>query len=92
MKKYLFRKIVFNCKQATLLSLKKEEGKASLKERVALWYHLLYCDSCRRFVVQSKKMDKFLSDIKNQEKQQPANQLPDDVKKRLQDQIDQFEK
>jgi uncharacterized membrane protein len=89
---YLFRKIVFNCKQATLLSLKKEEGKASLKERALLWYHLLYCNSCRRFVIHSKKMNNFLSDLNKQETGQPTHIIPDDVKKVLQDRIDQFEK
>ncbi|MBT1688009.1 hypothetical protein [Dawidia soli] len=50
---YLFKKTVYNCKQATLLSLKKEAGAASWWERFKLWYHLLRCDPCRNFIQQS---------------------------------------
>ena len=53
---YPFRKVVFNCKEATLLSIKKEEGKIDVIERLKLWYHLLYCDPCRRFIAQWKKL------------------------------------
>jgi len=53
MKIYLFKKTVLNCKQAILLSHKKEEGKISIKERIQLSFHLLYCFYCRRFVKQS---------------------------------------
>jgi hypothetical protein len=49
---YLFRKTVYNCRQATLLSIKKEEGKITLVESLKLRYHLLFCDPCRRFIEQ----------------------------------------
>jgi len=49
---YLFRKTVFDCKQATLLSIRKDEGRITLFERVKLSYHLMYCDPCRRFIKQ----------------------------------------
>lgn len=49
---YPFRSILYNCKQATLLSIKKEEGKISLLESAKLRYHLLMCDPCRRFIQQ----------------------------------------
>ncbi|MEO5999657.1 MAG: hypothetical protein ABIN89_22870 [Chitinophagaceae bacterium] len=54
MKIYLFRKTVYNCKQATMLALKKEENKISLFERMKLAYHLHYCDPCKRFIKQSE--------------------------------------
>jgi hypothetical protein len=44
-----FKKTLYNCKQATLLSLKRDEGRISLVERVKLAYHLLYCEPCRKF-------------------------------------------
>ena len=58
MKVYPFKKTVFNCKQATLLSLKKEEGKITFRESVLLWYHLLYCKFCKRFTKQSAIINK----------------------------------
>lgn len=54
---YPFRRIVFDCKQATLLSIKKAEGKISLFERLKLSYHLLYCDPCRQFIKQWNRLD-----------------------------------
>ena len=53
MKVYLFKKIVLDCKQATLLSLKKEAGEITFTEKIKLFYHLLFCVFCRRFVKQS---------------------------------------
>lgn len=53
MKIYLFKKTVYNCKQATMLALKKEENKISLFERTKLAYHLHYCDPCKKFIKQS---------------------------------------
>jgi hypothetical protein len=58
MKLYPFKKTVFNCKQATLLSLKKEEGKITFWESIKLWYHLLYCKYCKRFTKQSAIINK----------------------------------
>lgn len=64
MRIYFFKKTVYNCKQATMLALKKEEKRISVFERILLACHLLYCDPCKRFIKQSeiineagKKMD-----------------------------------
>ena len=54
---YPFRSIVYNCKQATLLSIKKAEGKISSLEAVKLQYHLMFCDPCRRFIQQWEMLD-----------------------------------
>ncbi|HZY81589.1 MAG TPA: hypothetical protein VFE50_18830 [Cyclobacteriaceae bacterium] len=53
---YLFSKTVYNCKQATLLSIKKEEGKISFVESLKLRYHLMFCDPCRQFIAQWNKI------------------------------------
>jgi hypothetical protein len=42
----------YNCKKATLAAVRKEEGIISLKEKILLGTHLLYCRFCRRFVRQ----------------------------------------
>ncbi len=49
---YPFSKTVFDCRQATFLSVKKDEGSITPFERAKLWYHMLYCEPCRRFVRQ----------------------------------------
>ena len=49
---YLFSKTVFDCRQATFLSVKKDEGTITPFERAKVWYHMLYCEPCRRFARQ----------------------------------------
>ena len=44
------------CKQATDYISKKEEGRLSASQRVALWRHLAICSLCRLFSRQSKMM------------------------------------
>jgi hypothetical protein len=89
---YLFKKAVFNCKTATLLALKKNDGAASMWEELQLFYHNLYCNSCRRFIKQSAEIDILLADITRRERENPTHNLPDHVKNYLQAQIDQFRK
>jgi hypothetical protein len=89
---YLFKKVVFNCKKATLLALKNNDGSASLWEKLQLFYHRLYCDPCRRFIKQSTEIDSFLSDVTRQEHENPTHHLPDPIKNHLQAQIDQHGK
>jgi hypothetical protein len=88
MKVYFFKKTVFNCKQATLLSIKKEEGKISIFERVKLFYHLLYCIYCRRFVKQSSIINHIGKEVVNSIFTHPPHTLSDKVKEDLQQQID----
>jgi hypothetical protein len=76
-----FRKTMFNCKQATLLSIKKEEGKITPVERLKLWYHLLYCDPCRRFIYQWSVLTK---------KKFTLISMSDQAKKRIQQKIDEM--
>jgi hypothetical protein len=88
MKVYLFKKTVFNCKQATLLSLKKEEGKISISERVKLFYHLLYCSYCRRFVKQSSIINHIGKGVVNSIFTHPPHTLSATIKEDIQQQID----
>lgn len=44
------------CKQATDYISKKEEGRLSASQRVALWRHLAICSLCRLFSRQNKMM------------------------------------
>ena len=88
MKVYLFKKTVFDCKQATLLSLKKEEGKASILERVKLFYHLLYCIYCRRFIKQSAIINHIGKGVVNSIFTHPPHTLSATIKEDIQQQID----
>jgi len=46
--------MMINCKEATTMISKKEEGKISFLERIQLWQHLLICSLCKLFMKQNK--------------------------------------
>lgn len=87
---YLFRKVVFNCKQATMLSLKKEEGKISLNERLKLYYHLLFCKVCRNFIRQSHDINHSGKSISESLFINPPFSLTEERKRSIQRQLDSF--
>ena len=85
---YLFRKIVFNCEQATFLMVKKTEQKLSVKERLKLFYHLLFCDPCKRFKLQTQIIDKSLHDCHEHLSHHPSEMLSTESKEKIQRTID----
>ncbi len=85
---YLFKKTVFNCKQATLLSLKKEEGKLSFIEGLKLSYHLLYCKPCKEFVKQSHLINRIGAEINQTLSNRPLFRLSEESKQRMQRELD----
>ncbi len=88
---YLFKKVVFNCKKATLLSIKRHEGHITFLERLQLSYHLLYCDPCRKFINQLAKIDQMGKDLNRNLSAQPPFALTDAAKYRIQLEIDRFD-
>lgn len=85
---YPFKKTVFNCSQATLLSLKKEEGKITLTEHVKLSYHLLYCGVCREFIRQSHVINKIGKGMGKALLHTPPFSLTKERKQSLREQIE----
>jgi hypothetical protein len=81
---YPFRKTVFDCKQATLLSIKRDQGNITLFERVKLSYHLLYCSPCRRFISQSQQLDRAGKELDKNLSAHPPFLLPESAKERIQ--------
>ena len=88
MKFYLFRKIVFNCKQATFLITKKSERRLSIPENLKLFYHLLFCEPCKDFSKQSHIIDDAMHHCQEELSQHPPHILPEDSKKKIQEMID----
>jgi hypothetical protein len=80
---YLFRKIVFDCHQATFLSLKKDAGTITLLERLKLSYHLLYCDPCRQFIRQSHAIDSGGKALHDVLQANPPYRLPDRTREEI---------
>ena len=85
---YLFKKIVNNCEQATLLILKKNEQGLSLKERLKLFYHLLFCDLCKRFGSQTLFVDDALHKCCDHLSYFPTHILSEELKKKIQQLVD----
>jgi hypothetical protein len=81
---YPFRKTVFDCKQATLLSVKRAEGKITLFERVKLSYHLFYCDPCRRFISQWQQLDRAGKEMGTAMWSKPPMSLSEETRSRMQ--------
>ncbi|WP_304131332.1 hypothetical protein [Ignavibacterium album] len=55
------KKLLINCKEATMLSVQKAEINLSFTDRMRLFIHLLICQYCRLFDKQIKMIDTILS-------------------------------
>lgn len=56
MQKLMMKYLMANCKEATLLMAKKEEGKLSFMEKVNLFVHTSMCSLCKKFEKQTAKI------------------------------------
>lgn len=54
MKKFMMGHLMINCRNATMLTAKKEEGKLNFAENIKLTLHISMCSFCRRFEKQSR--------------------------------------
>ncbi len=79
--------IIHNCKEATHLSLQKEERALSIKETFQLRLHLMYCDACKQFIKQSAIINKAMLQIKDAILQHPPQKLSQEVKDNIQQQL-----
>ncbi len=78
-----YKKVVYNCKQATFLIEKKVEKELLIKEKIQLFIHLRGCDVCKIYRKQSKMINIMVSHLlKDAQKQHPK--LDEDFKKKLQ--------
>ena len=79
------KKIVYNCRQATLLMEKREFVKLTFREVIELRIHLYRCHVCKLYGQQTRIINGMVQHIfKNQE-----YRLDDGFKQELQDRIDQ---
>ncbi|MBS1666966.1 MAG: zf-HC2 domain-containing protein [Bacteroidetes bacterium] len=53
MRKFMMKYLMVNCREATMLMTKKEEGKISFREKLSLMLHTSMCSFCRRFEKQT---------------------------------------
>ena len=56
MKKLMMKYLMVNCREATILMAKKEEGKLSFMDKINLSIHTSMCSLCKKFEKQSAKI------------------------------------
>jgi hypothetical protein len=75
-----------NCKEATELLVKKQEGQLGFLNRIRLKYHTLACRFCRLFGSQSASLDYEIK--QNHEHQADDVHLSDESKLTLKNTVD----
>ncbi len=85
----IFKGFTANCKEATLLSLKKEEVELSLPAKLKLLLHLVYCASCRRFAKQSVTITQLAANYKHAVAEKPLANLTSEQKCAIQKKINE---
>ena len=58
MKRFMMKYPMLNCKEATLLMAKKEEGKLSFMGKLQLSMHTSMCSFCKKFEQQTRQIAK----------------------------------
>lgn len=84
-----FKKVIYNCKQATLLIEKKQLTQLSFRETIELRIHLTGCDMCRLYRKQSQVINTMVQQLFKASVQSGNLSLDDDFKKELQDRIEE---
>ncbi len=77
MKKNLMTYLLLSCKEATMMTAKREEGKLGLVGNTQLTMHLAMCRLCRRFHKASQIISSESKCIESTET------LPNDAKNRI---------
>ena len=73
----MLRKVMYNCREATLLIVKREQGRISLLGRFRLYYHLLHCGVCRSFQSQSMVINSMVRKLAGSLENNPPYKLSD---------------
>jgi hypothetical protein len=83
------KKVIYNCKQATLLIEKKQLTRLSFRESIELRIHLAGCSMCKLYNKQSHVISTMVLQLYHDSMQQASTvKLDDDFKKDLQDRIE----
>jgi predicted anti-sigma-YlaC factor YlaD len=82
------KRIIYNCRKATLLIEKKMSGQLSLREKIELQIHLKGCSFCRLYNEQSIRINLMVQQLFQSADQQEIK-LNDEFKRELQELIDE---
>jgi hypothetical protein len=82
------KKIIYNCKQATLLIEKRAIQRLSFREFIELRIHLYGCSFCRLYKKQSRVINEMVQELFHGS-MKAGMRLNDDFKKELQERIEE---
>jgi hypothetical protein len=80
-----FKKILNNCNEVSLLSLKGKEEALTLQQQFETKFHILFCKCCKNFNIQSDKIDQSLKVMFKDVDKHPPIKADDDFKSKLKD-------
>ncbi|SDQ01434.1 hypothetical protein SAMN05428975_5797 [Mucilaginibacter sp. OK268] len=84
------KKVIYNCKQATLLIEKRQIRKLSFRESIELRVHLAGCSMCQLYNKQSQIIHQMVLQLFHDTEQQASTLLLDEnFKKELQERIEE---
>ena len=84
------KKVIYNCKQATLLIEKRQIRSLSFRETIELRIHLAGCSMCKLYNKQSQAIHQMVLQLfHDTEFQSSTLSLDDNFKKELQDRIEE---
>jgi hypothetical protein len=81
------KRIIYNCKKATLLIEKKELGRISVREYLELRIHLFGCSFCRLYKKQSRAINEMVKELFRRS-EEPTIRLDDNFKRELHEKIE----
>ena len=83
-----FNKIFNNCSEVTLLSLQNEEHlHLSIKKKMEIKIHILFCKCCSNFIKQSHKIDTSIKKYAENLQHNPPFIASEDFKTRLKEKL-----
>jgi len=84
------KKVIYNCKQATLLIEKRQIRKLSFRESIELRIHLAGCSMCQLYNKQSQIINQMVLQLFHDTQLQVSTlTLDENFKKELQDRIEE---
>ena len=86
----IFKKILYDCRKAQRLTIKKQESKLTLSESLQLRIHLHYCGVCRKFQQFSALLNQVFGRERHELEERPPDILTNEEKIELQRQVDEL--
>jgi len=82
-----FSRILNNCNETCILSLRSKEEKLSFRQKIEMKIHLHFCDCCQNFTKQSDIIDDTLKAYFEDANEQPPVKASEDFKAKLKDKL-----